>query len=503
MPSDTTTIDTSSLPFSLEKQKAVLGHALYDERFFGTIIARIEPEWFSEPLVCRVYDALKKWYKKWGKQPSINELLDSEHVIKLAPGEIQQIQALMSYVKKSRETYMPTPLLAEMEAWVKTRLIQLAIPKAAGAFNKRDIDASVNVLNSMVKEFHEIRFLEDGESTFDRFGQDLVKENMDKSSALTFGLQAMDRLIDPYGTGGSLMPGDMTVVLAPTNVGKTSVMVTVACHNIVQGKSVLFISHEGRPDEIKSKFMRCLTGMSPPELLRAYTDPNMAEMLRAYEEMFRRYLVYVPMNKPGQTVEEVAAAIERYQDRRRLSTGRGFDLLVDDYPAKLTTTQAKEGNLQLRHVQEIVYNQFVQMGLHHKFHVLVAVQTNREGSKVNRRMGTFKHETRLLHMEDVMESWGIMTAAATVISVNRTAQDAELNKLTYLLCKSRSGDVGWAVVCNTDYQRCRIHANDLGCFWYRGEDGLGAQSADIMNAFRGQALSSEKLKWYQEQGQVG
>ena len=499
-----TTIDTSALPFSMEKQKAVLGHVLYDERFFATVIGRLEPEWFSEPLVCRVYDATKRWYKKWGKQPSVNELMDSEWIAgKLDPKEIVQIQGLVAMIKGGRERYTPTPLLAEMEVWVKTRLLQLAIPKAALSFNKRDIDNAVITLNSMVKEFHEIRFLDDGESGFDKFGQDLIKENMDRSHALTFGLNAMDRLIDPYGNGGSLMPGDMTVILAPTNVGKTSVMVTIACHNIAQGKSVLFISHEGRPDEIKNKFMRCLTGMTPPELLRAYTDPNMADMLRAYEEMFRRYLVYVPMNKPGQTVEEVAAAIERYQDRRRLSTGKGFDLMVNDYPAKLTTTQAKEGNLQLRHVQEIVYNQFVQMGLHHKFHVLVAVQTNREGSKVNRRMGTFKHETRLLHMEDVMESWGIMTAAATVISVNRTAEDAEMNKLTYLLCKSRSGDVGWAVVCNTDYQRCRIHANDLGAFWYRGEDGLGDQAADIMNAMKGQVLTSEKLRWYQEQAGKG
>lgn len=495
-----TTIDTSALPFSMEKQKAVLGHALYDERFFSTIIMKVEAEWFSEPLVCRIYDALKRWYRKWGKRPTVQELLDSEWITKLSPQEIQQIQGTVAMVKKSRETYTPMPLLAEMEVWLKTRLLQLALPKAALTFNKRDIDGSVQVLNSMVKDFHEIRFMEDGESTFSNFGTDLIRENVEKSKALTFGLAAIDRILDPHGTGGSLLPGDMTVILAPTNVGKTSVMVTVAVHNIMQGKSVLFVSHEGRPDEIKNKFMRCMANMNQPELLRAYTSVEMAETMRGYEEIFNRFLVYVPMNKPGLTVEEVAATIDRYQERRRLATGRGFDLLVDDYPAKLTTNTAKEGHLQLRHIQEIVYNQFVQMGLHHQFHVLVAIQTNREGSKVNRKMGQYKHETRLLHMEDVMETWGAMTAAATVISINRTAIDAELKKLTYLVCKSRGGETGWAVVCNTDYDRCRIHANYLGCFWYRGEDGLGEQSADIMAAFKNQAVPSEKIRWYEELG---
>lgn len=493
-------IDTSSLPFSPDKQRAVLGHALFDERFFSTIISKVEAEWFSDPLVCRTYDALKKWYNKWKRQPTIHEVLDSEWIAKLNPQEIQLIQSLVSMVKRSRETYTPAPLLEEMEVWLKARLIQLALPKAAGAFNLQKIDQSVLILNSMVKEFHEIRFSEDGESRFDKFGDELLKENSESNRALTFGLEQMDRLLDPYGTAGSLIPGDMTVLLAPTNVGKTSVMITIACHNIAQGKSVLFISHEGRPDEIKNKFMRCLTKMTPPELLRAYLDPNMAEQLRNYEEMFSRFLTYVPMNVPGQTVESVAIAIERYQDRRRLSTGKGYDLLVDDYPAKLGTDLAKQGNLQLRNIQEIVYNHFVQMGLHHKFHVLVAVQTNREGSKMNRKMGAFKHETRLLHLEDVAESWGVMTAAATVISINRTAGDAELNKLTYLVCKTRKGETGWAVVVNTDYNRCLIHANDLGCFWYRGEDGLGDKSADIMNGFKNQVVPSEKIRYFESLG---
>lgn len=494
------TIDTSSLPFSLEKQKAVLGHTLYDERFFSTVISRVEPEWFSDPLVCRIYDAVRKWYRKWGKQPSVNEVLDSEFLTSLGSTEYQQVQGTVAMVKRSRETYSPTPLLTEMEAWIKTRLIQLALPKAAQAFNKRDVEQSVNVLNSMIKDFHEIRFLDDGESTFDKFGQELLAEQVERRHALTFGLTCMDRLIDPYGTAGSLLPGDLTILLAPTNVGKTSVAVTIACANIMQGKSVLFISHEGRPDEIKNKFMRCLTHMNQPELVRAYMDPEQAQRLRAFEEIFRRFLVYVPMNKPGLTVEEVTEAVARYQDRRRLATGRGFDLLIDDYPAKLTTSTAKEGHLQMRHIQEIVYNQFVQIALHHKVHVLAAIQTNREGSKVNRRMGTFKAETRLLHMEDVMETWGAMTAAATVISINRTDEDAEMGLLTYLLCKSRTGETGWAVVCKTDYDRCRIHSNDQGAFWYRGGDGLGDMSVDIMAGYKNQVVPSEKIRYYEELG---
>jgi hypothetical protein len=138
------------------------------------------------------------------------------------------------------------------------------------------------------------------------------------------------------------------------------------------------------------------------------------------------------------------------------------------------------------------------MGLQHKLHVLTAIQTNREGSKLNNRIGTQKHETRLLHMEDVMETWGAMTAAAVVVSMNRNKKDEELNKLTFYLCKSRQGETGWAVVCNTDYDRCRTHSNDMGAFWYRGSDSIGEQSAAIMKTWKGQVVASDKLAMYDQ-----
>jgi len=495
-------VNPDLLPFSVEKQRAVLGHILYDDRFFSTVILKIEPEWFGDAILCRIYDALKQWYVRWNKKPSINELLESRPITKLPTAEILQVQTTISYVATSRQTFDIEPLLSEMEIWLKARTIQSALPKAAAAFNSQKLDESIGIMNKMVKEYHDIRFLEDGQVSFYGYGAELMKEKQDSAGALTFGVTAMDRLLEPNGASGSLLPGHMTVLLAPTNVGKTSAMVTIACHNIFQGKSVLFIAHEGTPEELKGKFMRCITGMTHPEMFRAYTDPVLSAKMRGYEEILQRFLVYKPMYKAGLTVEEVAATVETLQDQRRMNTGKGFDLLVDDYGAKLSCMANARGNMQPRQVQEEVYNQFVQMGLHHKFHVLTAIQTNREGSKLNNRIGNQKNETRLLHMEDVQETWGAMTAAAIVISLNRNAKDAELNKITYLICKSRGGETGWAIVCNTDYDRCRLHSNDLGAFSYRGTDSVGEVSSAIMSTWKNKVVTSDILARYAPLGGV-
>lgn len=497
---DNALIDPNLLPFSPDKQKGVLGYTLYDERFFAVTISKIEAEWFADPIACRIFDVVKKWWIKWKTQISISDLLDSRDILKLSASEINQVRGLVTSCSGLREKYAVAPLLEELEIWCKARVIQVNLPKAAIAFNGQKLTNSIDIMNKMVKEYHEIQFHASNEIKFLDYGSKLAQQEADLSKALTFGVTAMDRLIEPNGTAGCLLPGHMTLLLAPTNVGKTSTMVTVACANIKAGKSVLFLFHEGTEDELQNKFMRCMAGMNNPEMLRGYVDPPQAEGLRHIELLLSRFLTLKPIFKAGLTVEEVASEVEVLQDSRRMLTGHGYDLLVDDYPAKLTCIGNSRGNMAPRQVQEEVYNQFVQLGLRHQFHVLVAIQTNRDGSRVNARQGPQANETRLIQKEDVMEAWGPITAAATVVSLNRSDEDAEMGIITFALCKSRSGETGWAVVCKTDYGRCRVHSNDMGSFWYRGQERLGRRCPEIMLGYKNQLVSKDKIQLYEQLG---
>jgi hypothetical protein len=143
--------------------------------------------------------------------------------------------------------------------------------------------------------------------------------------------------------------------------------------------------------------------------------------------------------------------------------GKGYDLLIDDYPATLGTSQLKGKGYNRGDSDAYVYDYFVQLSLELNFHSLLAVQSNREGSKVNAKL---KEEGRFLRMEDVAETFGPMKRATNVISINRDAHAMTNNKVTFYICKSRSGQTGWAVYCNSDYDRYITHSNELGCIIY-------------------------------------
>jgi len=284
--------------------------------------------------------------------------------------------------------------------------------------------------------------------------------------------------VEPCGEGdyyGFTLDGDRLCLLGDLTVThNTTFLLTVARHNIMNGNSVLLMTHEGRPHDIRNKLLKaCLKG-SEEDLFRLYKTPEGVQLLNHVANIIAKNCVYIPYNKAGMAVEEIMPIIRRVQDERKARTGKGFDLLVSDYPAKLTTNQALAGKgaLAMRSIIEIVYEHYVQLALECDFHALLAIQTNREGSKVNR--GDTTH--RLLRMEDVLEAWGPMTAASNVITLNRSPV-AQVNKrITLYVAKSRSAEVGRAIVSRTNFKHGLTHGEDLDGLLpntgYMGEDTI-------------------------------
>jgi hypothetical protein len=267
-------------------------------------------------------------------------------------------------------------------------------------------------------------------------------------------------------------------MLAPTNIGKTTNMITIGNANLARGKRILLLTHEGRPLDIKEKIWRNHLGVTTKEYFELPdTDEGRARLTRG-SMMLNRFLTYCPYNKAGLTVEEVEPLIRRKQDELAAkNNGKGYDLLIVDYPAKLSTRQAGGGAMNKRNIDEIVYGYFIQLALEYNFHALLAIQTNREGAKVNKGQ---RDERRLLVMEDVHESYGVMQEATNVITMNKDAVAKARKRMTYHIDKSRSSETGFAIVARTDFARAITHSDELGSIWYRGTSTLADQVDDLL-----------------------
>jgi replicative DNA helicase len=486
-------VTTDTLPFNAKKQDAILGHCLTDPKFFLQARNLILPSWFSQPHSSIVYQTMLDWYTQYGRPGTPEEIINSPRIT----AEAANIRPKL--VAKIRESIFETSnfkldaLTNELTMWLRARIFYGGMHAAQKIYNAGRLEESYVAMNTALKEIKEASFSKEREASFANWRADFDLTKAETQRGLTFGLKTVDDLLFPTNMGGSLFPGDTTIILAPTNVGKTTTMITTLTANIKNGKRILFLTHEGRPRDIQQKLWQCFLGKTVPELYQMpMTDEGVAELDHA-SHFLGRFLTYVPYNKAGLTIEDVEPLIRRKQeDLMARNNGKGYDMLVCDYPAKLTSKMAAGGHMSKRNIDEIVYGYFIQLALEYNFHSLLAIQTNREGSKVNKGQ---KDDGRLLVMEDVHESYGVMMEATNVITLNRNQVAKARRHMTFYLDKSRSSETGFAVVARTDYARARTHGNELGSIWYRGSATAGDTVDDLLNnpASNGQEIDVTQL----------
>ncbi len=480
--------ESITLPFSQLKQNALLGHLLVNEQFFKIAHRRIKPKWFLSERNSQIFKFLCGYYEKYAIYPTPSEFREYPEFLAMEPKDRNILFSFISRnIAETQQIHLEVIKL-ELTEWLHSVILMRGMEAAKDLYNKNEIKDCYQTLMEAIRDVASSRFDGGEQITFSNYKEYLVKAKEERVEAMTTGLSVLDRMLLKGSTNGGLQRGDTTVVMAPVNIGKTTCLITMACHNIRSAKDVLFMTHEGRPDDIRLMFLANMMGVSRDGVISLYNDPSNIPRLEAAVRLLDKHLKYIPYNKAGMAVEEVIPIIRSSQeDWLATHDGKGFDLLVNDYPALLLTDLAKKGSLQKRSSDQIVYDNFVQLALEYKFHSLLAIQTNREGSKVNKGVSQVS-EKRLLTMEDVQESWGPIERATNVITLNRNPFSQLNNIIIYGIAKSRGNKTGVAVMAQSDFGKCNTHSEDMGAVGYSGTKTAEEYFQIFMDQYRNQEI---------------
>lgn len=488
------------LPFNANRQQAFFGHIISNKAYYQQVKSKVQKRWFKDPLVGESYSLWLKWSeindKHNEKLPSVEEIFSSPEFIVLAPEKQNKIRGTIMSCVSAKSTFDWDAIVNELTNWLKCRIYLENVTKSTELFNSKKFNEAFQILETSVRQYSDVKFFPDETVDFLDWKTHFQKSEMERQNGLTTGLTILDQQIDPTCIKGCLLPGDTTILLAPTNVGKTTAMITMAIANCFLSKDVLFITHEGRPGDILDKLWCNATGRTKAELLSLYRTDE--DLFKGTSYFFKKHLEYMAINDPDQMmVENVARIIERKQQERIQKTGKGFDLLVVDYPAKLQSELSNKVQMQFRQLEHYIYNYFVQLALKHDFHALLAIQTNREASRNNRHQGKHGTQNRLVVLEDVSESWGPITVATNVISINRN--DAYGDRIIFHICKTRSSMTGISVLAKSDYARAKTHSNALGGLWYKGDSSVATITTALLEQYLGKDLPDQEVyKFYEE-----
>lgn len=473
-------IEEITLPFSEGKQNAVIGHILLNtDNFCVQAVDKIQPTWFRNGHNSKLYGYVQRFCRQTGKNGcSAQEIMDCVEMRSEDVSMRNKMRTAISLAYQAAEQFRLKGIKKELTEWMQAKLLQVALSESSQLWNRKDFEKSAIRVKQLVKDYYDSSFEDNNEVSFAEPEKFLAEMEESRKHCLTTGLSVLDEYIMTRHEGGALQAGASTVVLAPVNVGKSSFLITTAMHNVRQGKSVLYMTHEDRFEDVRIRMLQCYLRMNINDLLDAYKTPEGLAKIKEATGVISKQISYVPVNKPGMTIQDVLPTIDRAQEKKKINNdGKGFDLLINDYPGKLSIEGAVHRDT--RRVLAEVYDGFVQLALQYRWHSMVAMQVNRTGSKINK--GQKGVEERLLTMEDAAEAWGPMETATTVLTLNRGPKAIQKNRLTVLVAKSRTSDAGRAVTCGTDYGCTYTHGNDLGGWGYAGTQVLDDIADAIMD----------------------
>ena len=391
-------------------QLKLINQIITDKKFAAIILDVIDSRYFDNQYYRLIMQMVKEYYEKYQTTPSF-EALDQITRIEVT-SEMAQRNIFDMLVEIKKISYEDHLWVQEKSLkFCKQQELKKAIKKVNKILEKGDFE-SYDKCEEYIRDA--IQVGEDGEGAMDVFSKLDEALQEDFRHPVPTGITGIDNLLD-----GGLAKGEIGVFLAPTGVGKTTMLTKIANEAYNAGYNVLQIFFEDNPKIIQRKHITCWTKI--PSKQQSAKKEEVLELLDKSRTKGRLILEKLPSDSI--TMNNIKNKI-----RKLVSEGNKFDVIVLDYIDCVIPSKSFENEWK---GEGAVMRQFETMCTEMDMVGWTAAQGNRTsiGSDVvtTDMMGGAIKKAQVGHV---------------IISIAKTLQQKELGLATIAITKSRIGQDG-------------------------------------------------------------
>jgi len=393
-------------------QIQLLNQIILDKDFSHSIIDVIEPIYFENKYFKIIIQMVKEYYKKYNHTPSFDTL---EQVAK---SELQQEIAskiVLDMIGKIKDAPIDGGDFVQEKAlkFCKQEEVIKVMSKAQKIIDGGEFE-NYDAIEGMFREALQV-----GEkntsiaSVFSNIDQVL---DDDYRHPIPMGIPGIDRLLK-----GGLAKGEIGVILAPTVVGKSTLLTKIANHAFNMGNNVLQIFFEDNPKIIQRKHYTLWTKIHPDEL--SVKRDEVIQKVKEIEDSMTNKLIMQKL--PSDTVTMLQI---KNQIRKMIADGTKIDMVLLDYidcvvPDKNLGDEWKSEGSVMRGFESMC----------HELDLVGWTATQGNRSSISSEVVTTDQMGGSIKKAQV---------GHVIISVAKTLQQKELKLATIAITKSRIGDDG-------------------------------------------------------------
>jgi hypothetical protein len=232
------------------------------------------------------------------------------------------------------------------------------------------------------------------------------------------------KVMDKHKLGLS-REGEIGIVVAPPNRGKTAILLAMARNMVMRGYNVLFVTGETHVTTLKRRFWAGILDTPINKLGDIDRDRDRAALNRAYIAAKRiggSMQWYSFIDHTAFTPTDLDFVVGKYREQ----TARSIDVVVLDY-FDLMLPEKSASNDTLRLQINKIYKSVRRMSVKYGIPIWTASQTNREGS-----------DTVLITDKNIGEDWQKVCNADKIISFNQTMFEADNKVARFFVMKTRN-----------------------------------------------------------------
>ena len=393
-------------------QLQILNNIILHKDFASSIVDVLEPKYFDNQYFKLIMQMTKEYYHKYEHAPSfstLEQITKSEVTSPMAQKMVLDMITQVIDAPDDGYQYVQEKALK----FCKQQELQKVMTKAQKIIDKGDFE-SYDHLEEMVREALQVGEVDTGTADV-FFNLDEVLDD-DFRHPIPIGITGIDNLLK-----GGLAKGEIGVILAPTGVGKTTVLSKIANNAFNLGYNVLQIFFEDNPKIIQRKHFTMWTKIAPDNL--SLQREEVLEKVRQIKENAPNRLVLKKLPSDTMTMNQI-----KNQIRKMIAEGNKIDLVVVDYidcivPDKNLGDEWKSEGSVMRGFESMC----------HELDIAGWTATQGNRSSISSEVVTTDQMGGSIKKAQV---------GHVIISVAKSLQQKEMNLATIAITKSRIGKDG-------------------------------------------------------------
>ena len=393
-------------------QVQLLNQIVVDKDFSHSIMDVIESSYFDNKYFKIIIQMIKEYHIKYESTPTFDTL---EQIVKSEIPQELVAKIVSDTLKQVKDAPFEGTSFVQEKAlkFCKQQELQKAMDKSQKIITEGDFE-SYDKVEGLIREALQVGEIEKGQTdVFDNL--DTVLDE-DYRHPIPMGITGIDKLLK-----GGLAKGEIGVLLAPTGVGKTTVLCKIANTAFNMGYNVLQIFFEDNPKIIQRKHFTMWTGIEPDNLV-LHKEVVMSKLTEIKETM-KNELILKKLASDSMTMNQI-----KNQVRKIIADGTKIDVILLDYidcvlPESSAKDEWKAEGSVMRGFE----------GMCHELNLAGWTATQGNRSSISSEVVTTDQMGGSIKKAQV---------GHVIITVAKSLQQKEMNLATIAITKSRLGKDG-------------------------------------------------------------